>query len=457
VTRRQTVTETSELAPQDTRQKAEPGESVSEEPYQPAALGRFQRMEFALLERLLRALGQPALKIQLWNGQVVNPNGSVAPVLRIRDRATLWKLALDPLFEFGEAYADGRLEVDGDLCEALTEIYRRGRRFQSRRSLLRKLIGLRHKPHRNSLAGSKNNIHRHYDIGNDFYRLWLDEELLYTCAYFREPSISLEDAQTAKMRLVCQKLRLKPGERVLEAGCGWGALALYMARHFGVSVRAYNISKEQVAFGRQRAEREGLGDRVQFVQDDWRTMNEPCDAFVSVGMLEHVGLQNYRQLGEVISQCLGPRGRGLIHTIGQTRPNPFNPWIERRVFPGAYPPTLKQMMDIFEPGDLAIQDVENLRPHYAETLRHWRQRFEHSVEAIREMFDDRFVRMWRLYLCGSIAAFEAGGLQLFQLVFTRIANEEWPWTRADIYTDDTHVPSNGHPQPPVEGRIRGGL
>jgi cyclopropane-fatty-acyl-phospholipid synthase len=232
---------------------------------------------------------------------------------------------------------------------------------------------------------------------------------------------------------VCRKLRLRPGETVVEAGCGWGTLAMHMARNYGVRVRAFNISQEQVAYARARAAREGLSGSIEYVQDDYRNITGQSDAFVSVGMLEHVGVGNYPQLGQVARRCLGGRGRGLIHSIGRNHPAPMQPWIERRIFPGAYPPSLGEMTRIFEPSNFSILDVENLRLHYAQTLRQWLALFESASERVRSMFDEKFVRMWRLYLAGSVAGFTTGTLQLFQVVFAPGESNDVPWTRAYLY------------------------
>jgi cyclopropane-fatty-acyl-phospholipid synthase len=240
---------------------------------------------------------------------------------------------------------------------------------------------------------------------------------------------TLEQAQAAKLELVCRKLQLRPGETVVEAGSGWGGLARYLARHYGVNVRSYNISAEQVAYARARARREALDDAVEYVEDDYRNARGAYDVFVSVGMLEHVGVDNYPVLGRTIDGCLKDDGRGLIHSIGQDIPRPLNEWIESYIFPGAYPPTLREMMDIFDPVDLSVVDVENLRPHYAQTLRQWRERFDANAMRVTEMFDDSFVRAWRLYLCGSIAAFTEGQLQLYQVLFRRPGCRTLPYTR----------------------------
>ncbi len=398
-----------------------------------------------LSRQLLGAVGHPAVSIVLWNGEEICGRGT-PPVARIliRDRRTLWRLIVDPMFQFGEAFAAGQLEIDGDLLELSRRVDEALVQSHSVASRIQRLSRWLHKRGRNTLSGSRDNIHRHYDIGNEFYQLWLDEQLVYTCAYFPEQSLTLEQAQIAKMDHICRKLQLQPGETVIEAGCGWGALALHMARHYGVTVRAYNISHEQIVYARRRAEAEDLDHHVEFVEDDWRNITGRCDAFVSVGMLEHVGLDNYRRLGDVIHGCLEADGRGLIHSIGMNKPRPLDAWTERRIFPGAQPPALSQMAAIFEPHNFAVLDVENLRLHYAETLKRWLERYKQSVDAVREMFDERFVRMWQLYLTASIASFETGQLQLFQVVFVPGTNHALPWTRAYQYAETAiGLASNG--------------
>jgi cyclopropane-fatty-acyl-phospholipid synthase len=374
-----------------------------------------------------RLLGIP-LRVTLWDGTSVSLSDvpEVAEVV-LRDRRTLAALARNPAVAFGDAYTDGRLAVHGDLVGLLDAIYRHWEETR---------VG--HRPERpgwrpNGLRRARENIHSHYDLGNDFYRLWLDDQLVYTCAYFPTPETALEDAQAAKLELVCRKLRLRPGETVVEAGCGWGALALHMARHHGVRVKAFNISTEQVRFARERARAEGLEGRVEFVEDDYRNVRGRFDVFVSVGMLEHVGRESYRALAAVIDRSLSREGRGLLHFIGRDRPRALNPWIRKRIFPGAYPPTLGEVTRaVLEPVSLSVVDVENLRLHYALTLRHWRERFERTAGEVADMFDEQFVRAWRLYLAGSEVGFTTGYLQLFQLTFAR-AGAEVAWTRADLY------------------------
>lgn len=383
--------------------------------------------------RVMRAIGNPPVRIVLWNGQEISSfRGNAVARVIIRDAGALAKLLLNPELNFGMLYSAGRIEVEGNLLEFLDAAYRAWP-LQKKASPGRRLLTWLNHARLHSLDKSRDNIQHHYDIGNDFYKLWLDERMVYTCAYFESPDATLEEAQFAKLDHVCRKLRLRPGENVLETGCGWGALALHMARHYGVSVKAYNISKEQIAFARDRARAEGLEGRVEFIEDDYRNSRGEFDAFVSVGMLEHVGPLHYKELGGVIDRSLGAHGRGLIHTIGVNFPRTMDAWTERCIFPGACPPSLGQMMKIFEPFDFSVLDVENLRLHYAKTLEHWLQRFEAHADDVERMFDKAFVRAWRLYLAGSLTAFKTGGMQLFQATFARASNNQIPWTRDHLY------------------------
>jgi cyclopropane-fatty-acyl-phospholipid synthase len=350
--------------------------------------------------------------------------------ITIHDRRTLIALLLNPEIEFGEAYTDGRIQVAGDLPRFLDALFRSGnQRTLGSRLASRWLYILQN----NSLRGSRENIHHHYDLSNDFYKLWLDSRLVYTCAYFAQPSMSLEDAQLAKMDHVCRKLQLRPGERVIEAGCGWGALALHMARKYGVRVRAFNISREQIAYAREQARIAGLEQQVEFVEDDYRNISGQCDAFVSIGMLEHVGKRHHAEFAEVIRRSITKSGRGLLHFIGRNYPQPLNAWIRRRIFPGGYPPAIAESIEMLEPFDLAVMDVENLREHYACTLEHWLVRFEKSSRRVAEMFGEPFVRLWRLYLAGSIAGFRSGSMQLFQVLFAGSECTAIPATRDHLY------------------------
>ena len=388
-----------------------------------------------LLERILKATGQAPIRLAFQDGQCVAPPGvpPIATVL-IRDLRTLLGMIADPEVGFGEGYAHGRIQVQGDLVRLLEEVYQSRSANRTAGSWYSRLaskcmeLWQSNTPH-----GSRHNIHRHYDLGNDFYKLWLDPELVYTCAYFPTRAATLEEAQSAKMEHICRKLRLQPGETVADAGCGWGALALYMARNYDVSVKAFNISHQQILFARERARAEGLSDRVEFIEDDYRNISGKFDAFVSVGMLEHLGKSHYRDLGNTIHRSVGDQGRGLLHFIGRDHPDTFSRWMRKRIFPGAYIPTLGEAMEVFEPWSFSILDAENLRLHYAKTLEHWLDRFEKSSRQVLDMYDERFLGAWRLYLAGSQAAFLSGTLQLFQVVFAGSRCRPVYWTRSQLY------------------------
>ncbi len=389
-----------------------------------------------LAHRLMAATGNPPFKLTLWNGEsVYTPQKSAVANVILRDRRALLGLVFAPHFYFGDAYSTGRIEVEGDLVECLKAGYRALEVKYPPGSLKRETRNWLRRPRSSGVRSARRNIHHHYDLGNEFYRLWLDDRLVYTCAYYDPPEATLEQAQVAKMDHVCRKLQLKPGQEVVEAGCGWGTLALHMARHYGVRVWAFNISREQIRHAREQAKREGLDDRVDFIEDDYRNISGQCDAFVSVGMLEHVGPDHYETLGAVIRRSLKVGGRGLIHSIGRNRPQPNNPWIERRIFPGSRPPSLSEMMRIFEPYSFSVLDVENLRLHYERTCGDWLTRFDKVSDQVAQMYDAAFVRAWRLYLAGSVAAFSTGSLQLFQVVFAHATDNSVPLTRRHVYAD----------------------
>jgi cyclopropane-fatty-acyl-phospholipid synthase len=401
-------------------------------------------LEKRLLRKLIEALGDPPLRVTAWDGnELFRTVPQPVTGFTLHSRSALWRLLGNPNLNFADEYCSGRIDVEGGLVR-FVEAIQQARPTPGEPGILKRLLpDLLNRPRRNTLNGSRDNIHQHYDLGNNFYRLWLDEAMQYTCAYFPTPEMTLEAAQIAKMDHVCRKLQLKPGEQVVEAGCGWGTMALHMARHYGVKVKAFNISHEQIDAARQRASDEGLQEQVEFIEDDYRNIKGKYDAFVSIGMLEHVGLSHYEELGTVIDRSLSANGRGLIHSIGQVQAEPLNAWIEKRIFPGAYPPTLRQMLEVLEPWAFAVLDVENLRLHYAKTIERWLVRFEQHATEIEQMFDSSFVRAWRFYLSSSIASFNTGSLQLFQVLFTRPNNNDIPWNRAHLYETNNKVTTDG--------------
>ncbi|HXZ11401.1 MAG TPA: cyclopropane-fatty-acyl-phospholipid synthase family protein [Candidatus Sulfotelmatobacter sp.] len=391
-----------------------------------------------LLQRLRKAIGEAQIRIVVGDTEgIAGPAGKQVATVVIPDRQTLAGLVLNPEVAFGEAYSQGRIRIEGDLVRVLEALLRPIRSAADKSWCSKLTSRWFERVQANTLKGSANNIHRHYDLTADFYRLWLDSRLVYTCAYFPNESTPLEQAQLAKMDYVCRKVQLRPGDSVVEAGCGWGTLALHIAKHYGARVRAFNISREQIRLARERAKQEGLTSRVEFIEDDYRNISGQYDVFLSVGMLEHVGRENYQELGRVVHRSIGDSGRGLLHFIGRNQPHAFSPWIRKRIFPGAYVPALAEAVRIFEPWDFSVFDVENMRWHYAKTLEHWLARFEHATKHIADMYGDEFVRAWRLYLAGSLASFRVGALQLFQVVFAGANYRHIPWTRAHLYPDES--------------------
>ena len=326
---------------------------------------------------------------------------------------------------FGESYMSGAVDIEGDMQMLMNLGFRVVDSHYEPSPWQKMKIFYSYLTTRNTLEGSQKNIASHYDLGNDFYSLWLDRDhKQYTCANFPHEDATLEEAQFNKLDVICRKLDLKEGEVVVEAGCGWGGFARFAAKHYGVKVYAFNISKEQVAFAKAKAEEEGLSDRVTYILDDYRNIPkhiQECDKFASIGMFEHVGKENYDRLYEIISEIMKPHGRALIHTIGKVRPMRTDPWLAKYIFPGSYMPSLAEIIQPSEDEkhhELYPMDVENLRYHYALTLDHWAERFEQNVETIRNQYGEAFVRMFRFYLNASAAGFRFGGIMLYQVLYS---------------------------------------
>lgn len=356
--------------------------------------------------------------------------------LSIRSKNALNHILRNPSVGFGEGYMSGEIDLEGDM----QQLCRLG--FQIKTLSIRPglLEGLRftigYFMRRNTLSGSRRNIAAHYDLGNDFYSLWLDPQYLqYTCAYFNSPTDSLSRAQEQKLHLICRKLRLAPGESVVEAGCGWGGFARFAARHYGVKVRSYNISKEQISYAQARAKKEGFSNKqVEYILDDYRSIPNDgrlYDKFVSIGMLEHVGPANYSKLYDIISKSTKPEGLAMVHTISRSAPAKMDAWLERYIFPGSYIPSLSEIVTPLENlrRDLFVADVENLRYHYALTLDHWSKELMRHADQIERRYGKSFLRMFYLYLQSSAAGFRWGGIQLFQLLLHNGYLNHPPFTR----------------------------
>jgi cyclopropane-fatty-acyl-phospholipid synthase len=327
----------------------------------------------------------------------------------------------------------GDILVEGDFKQLL--------RFGSDAAFLNLPLGLKAKlaikhlrqTSLNTLSRSQKHVAHHYDRGNDFYKLWLDETMAYSCAYFRHDGDTLEKAQQQKYEHICRKLQLKAGETLIDIGCGWGGMLIYAAKHYGVRGVGCSLSKEQVEYAADLVKREGLSNEISIVFEDYRNIRGEFDKFVSIGMFEHVGKQFIPTFMEKTKAILKRGAIGLLHTIGQERPIPGDPWTLKYIFPGGYIPTLDEIVRTMGEVRLVPTDVENLRLHYAKTLDEWSTRFEAQIQKVEAMYDASFVRMWRMFLNGSAANFRYGDVRLYQVLFTNGLNNDIPLTREHIY------------------------
>ncbi len=383
-------------------------------------------METLLDGILKRFILRGRLSVRYPSGRFVSYGGAdavPAAGLEFRTARAIRRLITDPALTLGEAYMDGELVPLGgtiyDVLDVLMENQDRGGPhpgldlFGKLRRVAKPLAQW------NPAARSRRNVAHHYDIGDRLYGLFLDADWQYSCAYFRTGRETLEEAQAAKKRHIAAKLLLdRPNLRVLDIGCGWGGMALTLARDYGARVFGVTLSTEQLTRARIRAAQAGLEDRVQFELLDYRdpAVPGPFDRIVSVGMFEHVGVNHYRAFFERVHGLLAPEGVALLHAIGRSDgPGHTNPWIARYIFPGGYTPALSEVFAASERSGLVATDVEILRMHYAETLRHWRRRFAVNRTKTADLYDERLCRMFEMYFAGSEIGFRRGGLMVWQL------------------------------------------
>jgi len=351
--------------------------------------------------------------------------------LRLHDKAVARDIVLHPRLGLAEAYMDGRISVDGDDIMGLVGLVRANNPWESGRRLeqqgpLRRLIKRASKRVRqlNFRDASKANVAHHYDLSGALYDLFLDKDRQYSCAYWDghgdDLSAGLDKAQEDKKAHIAAKLALKPGMKVLDIGCGWGGMALYLHAQCGVDVTGITLSEEQLAVAQQRARDAGVADHVRFELTDYRDMQGQFDRIVSVGMFEHVGVPNYREFFRCCHNLLTSQGVMLLHTIGRMGgPGTTDAFTQKYIFPGGYIPALSEIVKGSEPNRLMVTDVEPLRLHYALTTRAWYERVQANRAQIEALYDARFFRMWSLYLAGATAAFEHGGMLIYQIQYAR--------------------------------------
>jgi cyclopropane-fatty-acyl-phospholipid synthase len=376
-----------------------------------------------LLARVLeRIITRGRLRLIDAGGILYEFVGTPGPSVTVRlcDRALHWKLMLRPRLYLPEAFVDGGLVIEEGSLYDLIDLLQLNVEAMPEGVLSRLLNGsytmLRRVHQYNPRLRARRNVAHHYDLSDQLYELFLDPDRQYSCAYFRGEADDLEQAQLDKKRHIAAKLLVRPGQKVLDIGSGWGGLALYLARECGAEVSGLTLSVEQYKFATRRAAAAGLSDRVRFFVRDYREETGKYDRIVSVGMFEHVGVNHYGSFFAKVRSLLTADGIALLHAIGRMDgPGCTSPWIRKYIFPGGYIPALSEVVPVVERRRLWITDIEVLRLHYARTLRAWRRRFEQNRARIAAIYDKRFCRMWEMYLVGSEVAFRRGGLMVFQM------------------------------------------
>lgn len=382
-------------------------------------------------------LGQLAVELPSGETFMVGEGCGDPVKIKINNDKTLRSLCLNPHLAFGESYMNEGLTIEGDDLKGLGElIFINIGNLES--SPIPRITAFLMRCIRiftqfNNQLRSRKNIQHHYDLTDELYVLFLDKDQQYSCAYFTSPDKSLEDAQIDKKNHIAKKLLIEPEMNILDIGSGWGGLGLTLAKDYGARVQGVTLSTEQHRISNQRARQEELSDRIDFSLMDYRKVKDKFDRIVSVGMFEHVGVPHYREYFQVIRRLLKDDGVALVHTIGRSAPpSGTNPWLAKYIFPGGYVPALSETMVAIEKEGLMVNDIEFLRLHYAETLAHWYERFMKNINRIREIYDDRFCRMWRFYLVMCEMSFRHGGLVVFQIQLSK-KNDVVPITRNYLY------------------------
>ncbi|MDI9636342.1 cyclopropane-fatty-acyl-phospholipid synthase family protein [Kamptonema cortianum] len=374
--------------------------------------------------------------------------GTPSPKLTIRlhNKSIEHRLFQTPMLALGEGYMDGDITIkEGDIYQLLLFCAKNDNCTSGLlKTLISRLATLRNIYHRcNPIHKSRKNVAHHYDLSESLYRLFLDEDMQYSCAYFKTLEDDLETAQVNKKRHIAAKLLLKPGQRVLDIGCGWGGLTLTLAQEWDVDVTGLTLSEEQHRVATERVKQAGLEKRVRFLLRDYRHETGSYDRIVSVGMFEHVGLKHYHEFFSKVSSLLAPDGIALLHSIGYSKgPDIPNPWLNKYIFPGGYAPALSETLATIEPTDLTVTDIEILHHHYAETLRHWREKCATKQEIIISSWGERFYRMWEFYLASCEVAFLTRGFMVFQIQMFK--NPELaPLTRNYIQQEEENFLTDG--------------
>lgn len=392
-------------------------------------------MDSLIIKQLIKSTFDIPLQVTYPNGNIETYNGNNPHVkLKLNKNFSVSELSKDPSIVLGEAVMDGDIEIDGSIQELILSAYRCGDSFL-RNSKFSKLIPKQFHDKKHS----KSDIQKHYDIGNDFYKLWLDDTMTYSCAYFKHENDSLEQAQLNKVHHILNKLNAQPGGKLLDIGCGWGTLIITAAKEYGLNATGITLSEEQVSFITKRIKEEGLENKVTVLIKDYRDIHETYDYITSVGMFEHVGKENLSQYFQTISKRLNINGLALIHGItgqvGGNHGSGTNSWINKYIFPGGYIPRLTENLNHIASAGLQIADLEPLRRHYQKTLELWTKNFHNALPEVQKTHDKRFINMWDLYLQSCAASFESGNIDIFQYLLSKgVSKDTMPMTRDYMYS-----------------------
>ncbi|TDP98274.1 cyclopropane-fatty-acyl-phospholipid synthase [Halanaerobium saccharolyticum] len=395
-----------------------------------------------ILNAVFKRVDGQKFEIEYWDGetQVFNSELKSESAFKIifSEKLSLNEIRKSPQLKLAEAYMEEKINFEGDIKklietagENIFELMEEIKKYKIDQPLNFQTS--------NSLAEEEEGVRKHYDLGNDFFKLWQDETMTYSCAYFKDETDELKKAQLQKLDHVLKKLNLKPGERLLDIGCGWGSLALRAAEKYGVDVMGITLSKEQEIEAKKRAAAAGLTNQIEIRRQDYRRLAEEeqkFDKIVSVGMFEHVGKDNIPQYFEAVDKMLKNRGLSLLHSITHLKEKPTHPWLQKYIFPWGYIPSLREIVWELPERNFHLIDVEDIGYHYSLTAERWLDNYEEVSQEVKEKFDDHFYRMWQTFLMGAVFTFRFASTSVHQLLFSKGKNIDLPLTRDYIYQND---------------------
>lgn len=384
----------------------------------------------AFYKNLFKNMFSHTYSVRFWDGEEITyGKGASAFKIILNEPIMISDIITNPSLTLGEAYMNKQLDIEGSVENVIESLYNNSKSFLRDKEKYKKILN----PIKNTIKKSKDNISYHYDIGNDFYKLWLDKTMTYSCGYFKTEEDTLEQAQTNKVEYLLKKLNLKEGDSLLDIGCGWGELILTAAKKYKVKAMGVTLSSEQLEEVEKRIKEEGLEDLVEVQLIDYRKIKDRSfDRIISVGMIEHVGKDYLFEYFTTINKLLNEGGISLLHCITSLRGG-NDPWIDRYIFPGGYIPSMKELISNITEESFHLLDLESLRRHYVKTLESWAFNFENSLDNISQIKDEKFIRMWRLYLNACAASFHSGNIDVHQFVFSKGTTNELPWTRDYLY------------------------